>query len=108
VSAEKRYPQIGLDGINAGSRTKGRCLMARRAVACRAEDAVSLGGVPLRAVVNPEEKPRGAHYDDQGSDCRGKFVFASVRGLAKFSQTSGSRIFLHAKKCSSLGFRRAT
>ena len=95
---EKRYPQIGLDGITRGVlEPRSGVLMARRAVAAVVEDAVRLG-VEYRCaqVMNPRGPGRVEHIaTSQGERiAAGHFVFACGPWLGKvFPDVLGSRIF---------------
>jgi monomeric sarcosine oxidase len=95
---EKRYPQIGLDGITKGLlEPNSGALMARRAVAAVAEDAQRIG-VEYRVAQIAE--PRGAKNISSVTTTSGEdiqadsFVFACGAWLAKlFPQILGERIF---------------
>jgi glycine/D-amino acid oxidase-like deaminating enzyme len=95
---ETRYPQIGLDGITRGLlEPHSGVLMARRAVAAVAEDAVR-GGVEYRVAHIAE--PRGAKAISAVMTNSGErieadtFVFACGAWLGKiFPEVLGSRIF---------------
>ena len=95
---EKRYPQIGLDGITSGLlEPHSGVLMARRAVAAVAEDAVR-GGAEYRVAHIAE--PRGvgaisAVMTNSGERIEADtFVFACGAWLGKiFPEVLGSRIF---------------
>jgi monomeric sarcosine oxidase len=95
---EKRYPQIGLDGITNGLLETGSgVLMARRAVAAVVEDAQRIG-VEYRVAQIAE--PRGAKTISAVSTNSGEgiaadaFVFACGAWLAKlFPEILGERIF---------------
>jgi sarcosine oxidase len=98
AALEKRYPQIGLDGIERGIlEPKSGALMARRAVASVAEDAVRLGAEYCTALaMNPREAGRVKHITtSQGeSIAAGEFVFACGPWLGKiFPDVLGTRIF---------------
>ncbi len=98
AALEKRYPQIGLDGIKRGIlEPKSGVLMARRAVAAVVEDAVRLGAEYLCGqVVNPGGKSRVEHITTSQGEriAAGKFVFACGPWLGKvFPDVLGSRIF---------------
>ncbi len=98
AALEKRYPQIGLDGIKRGIlEPKSGVLMARRAVAAVVEDAVRLGAEYLCGqVVNPRGKSRVEHITTSQGEriAAGKFVFACGPWLGKvFPDVLGSRIF---------------
>jgi sarcosine oxidase len=95
---ERRYPQIGLDGITRGllEPTSG-VLMARRAVAAVVEEAVR-GGVEYR--IAQIDGPRGAGTINVVATSSGErieantFVFACGAWLGKlFPEILGSRIF---------------
>jgi sarcosine oxidase len=95
---ERRYPQIGLDGITRGllEPTSG-VLMARRAVAAVVEEAVR-GGVDYR--IAQIDGPRGAGTINVVATSSGErieantFVFACGAWLGKlFPEILGSRIF---------------
>jgi len=95
---EKRYPQIGLQGIMKGLlELHSGVLMARRAVAAVAEDAQRLG-VEYRVAQIAE--PRGAGAISAVTTNSGErikadaFVFACGAWLAKlFPEILGARIF---------------
>jgi len=95
---EKRYPQVGLDGITKGLlELHSGALMARRAVAAVAEDARRLG-VDYRVARIAE--PRGSGViptvtDTSGSQMEAEhFVFACGAWLGKlFPEILGERIF---------------
>jgi sarcosine oxidase len=95
---EKRYPQIGLDGITMGLlETQSGVLMARRAVATVAEDAVRSGAEYRVAQI---AEPRGAGASSAVMTNSGErieadtFVFACGAWLGKiFPGVLGSRIF---------------
>jgi sarcosine oxidase len=95
---EKRYPQIGFEGIARAifERSSG-VLMARRAVAAVVEDAVRLGAEYRCAqAMNPREVGRvGQITTSQGERIvAGEFVFACGPWLAKaFAEVLGVRIF---------------
>ncbi len=98
AALEKRYPQIGLDGIKRGIlEPKSGVLMARRAVAAVVEDAVRLG-VEYRCAqaMNPREAGRVEHITTSQGEriAAGQFVFACGPWLGKvFPDVLGSRIF---------------
>jgi len=98
AALEKRYPQIGLDGIKRGIlEPRGGVLMARRAVAAVVEDAVRLG-VEYRCAqaMNPREAGRVEHITTSQGEriAAGQFVFACGPWLGKvFPNILGSRIF---------------
>jgi sarcosine oxidase len=95
---QRRYPQIGLDGITKGLlEPHSGVLMARRAVAAVVEDAVR-GGVEYR--VGHIEEPHGAGTIGAVKTSSGErleartFVFACGAWLGKiFPDVLGSRIF---------------
>ena len=95
---ERRYPQIGLDGITRGLlEPRSGVLMARRATAAVVEDAVE-GGVEYR-VANIRE-PRGTGsissvLTTAGDEIEAReFVFACGAWLGKiFPEMLGNRIF---------------
>jgi sarcosine oxidase len=95
---EKRYPQIGLDGITHGLlEPRSGVLMARRAVAAVAEDALRVG-VEYRVAQVAE--PRGSGAISAISTSSGErieadaFVFACGAWLAKlFPKILAERIF---------------
>jgi sarcosine oxidase len=95
---EKRFPQIGLDGITAGLlEPHSGALMARRAVAAVVEDAVQRG-VEFRnaQVLEPKRSGRVPHVATNHGDTvvAGQFVFACGPWLGKvFPDVLGSRIF---------------
>jgi len=99
AALEKRYPQIGLDGIERGIlEPKSGVLMARRAVAAVVEDAVRLG-VEYRCAqaMNPRETGPVKHITTSQGEriAAGQFVFASGPWLGKvFPDVLGSRIFV--------------
>jgi sarcosine oxidase len=95
---EKRYPQIGLDGIKRGIfEPKSGVLMARRAVAAVVEDAVRLGAEYRCAqAVNPRKAGRVEHVTTSKGEriAAGEFVFACGPWLGKvFPDVLGTRIF---------------
>src|SRR5881392_2331124 len=95
---EKRYPQIGFDGIGRGIfEPKSGVLMARRAVTAVVEDAIRLGVEYLCAhAMNPREAGRIEHVTtNQGERiAAGQFVFACGAWLGKvFPDVLGARIF---------------
>jgi monomeric sarcosine oxidase len=98
AALEKRYPQIGLDGIKRGIlEPRGGVLMARRAVAAVVEDAVRLG-VEYRCAqaMNPREAGRVEHITTSQGEriAAGQFIFACGPWLGKvFPNILGSRIF---------------
>jgi sarcosine oxidase len=98
VALEKRYPQIGFAGIHSGLlEPKSGVLMARRAVAVVAEEAVRLGAEYRCAqVLRPTGSGR-AHQvatSDGEKISAGQFVFACGPWLGKvFPEILGARIF---------------
>ncbi len=98
AALEKRYPQMGFDGIRNGIfEPKSGVLMARRAVAAVVEDAVRLGAEYLCAQAL---RPTGAGraHELATSDGRkisaGQFIFACGPWLGKvFPEVLGARIF---------------
>ncbi len=98
TALEKRYPQIGLDGIGRGIlEPKSGALLARRAVAAVVEDAVRLG-VEYRCaqVANPREAGPVEHITTGHGEriAAGQFIFACGAWLGKvFPDVLGSRIF---------------
>jgi sarcosine oxidase len=98
AALEKRYPQIGLDGIKRGIlEPKSGVLIARRAVAAVVEDAVRLGAEYRCAqVMNPREAGRVKHVTTSRGEriAAGQFVFACGPWLGKvFPDVLGTRIF---------------
>jgi sarcosine oxidase len=98
AALEKRYPQIGLDGIERGIlEPKSGVLMARRAVAAVVEDAVQLGAEYRCAqAMNPREAGRVEHITTSHGEriAAGQFVFACGPWLGKlFPDVLRSRIF---------------
>jgi len=95
---ERRYPQIGLDGITMGLlEPHSGVLMARRAVAAVVEDAVR-GGVEYRVAQIAEPQGAGAISlvtANSGERIEaGQFVFACGAWLGKlFPEILGTRIF---------------
>jgi len=95
---EKRYPQIGLDGITKGLlEPNSGVLMARRAVAAVAEDAQRIG-VDYRVAQIAEPRGSGAISavtTNSGEHIEaGAFVFACGAWLGKlFPEVLGERIF---------------
>src|SRR5229473_920464 len=95
---ERRYPQIGLDGITRGLlEPKSGVLMARRAVAAVVDEAVR-GGVEYRVAQIAE--PRGAGLINAVVASSGErieaetFIFACGAWLGKiFPEILGARIF---------------
>ncbi len=98
AALEKRYPQIALDGIGRGIfEPKSGVLMARRAVAAVAEDAVRLG-VEYRCAqaMNPRGAGRVEHITTSRSEriAAREFVFACGPWLGRvFPDILGARIF---------------
>jgi len=95
---EKRYPQIGFDGIGRGIfEPKSGVLMARRAVTAVVEDAIRLGVEYLCAqAMNPREAGRVEHIATSRGEriASEEFVFACGPWLGKvFPDVLGSRIF---------------
>jgi len=98
TALEKRYPQIRLDDITCGIfEPKSGVLMARRAVAAVAEDAVQRGAEYRCAQVrNPREAGRVEHITTSHGErlAAGHFVFACGPWLGKvFPDVLGTRIF---------------
>jgi monomeric sarcosine oxidase len=95
---EKRYPQIGLDGITKGLlEPRSGVLMARRAVAAVAEDAERIG-VEYRVaqIAEPKGSGRISAVTTNSSERieAGAFVFACGAWLGKlFPEVLGERIF---------------
>src|SRR6266436_5479071 len=95
---ERRYPQIGLDGIELGLlEPRSGVLMARRAVAAVVEDAVR-GGVEYRVaqIAEPREAGRISGVTTTSGERieAEQFVFACGAWLGKiFPEVLGSRIF---------------
>src|SRR5712672_788558 len=98
AALEKRYPQIGLAGIERGIlEPRSGVLMARRAVAAVVEDAVRLGAVYRCAQVHGPAG-RGCIQEVTTSDgqkiAAEQFVFACGPWLGKiFPEILGARIF---------------
>lgn len=95
---EKRYPQIGFEEIRKGIfEPHGGVLMARRAVAAVAEDAVRLGADYLRGqALDPREAGAVKHITTKQGErvAAGQFVFACGAWLGKiFPDVLGARIF---------------
>jgi sarcosine oxidase len=95
---EKRYPQIGLEGIGRGIlEPKSGALLARRAVAAVVEDAVRHGvEYCCSLAANPREAGRVEHITTSQGEriIAGQFVFACGAWLGKiFPEVLGSRIF---------------
>jgi monomeric sarcosine oxidase len=98
AALEKRYPQIEFDDITRGIlEPKSGVLLARRAVAAVAEDAVRLGTEYRCAqVMNPREAGRVEHIMTSHGErvAAGQFVFACGPWLGKiFPDVLGTRIF---------------
>ena len=98
TALEKRFPQIGLDGITAGLlEPHSGALMARRAVATVVEDAVQRGAEYRNAqVLRPKGSGRLHHITTNHGEniAAGQFVFACGPWLGKiFPDILGSRIF---------------
>ncbi len=98
AALEKRYPQMGFDGIKSGIfEPKSGVLMARRAVAAVVEDAVRLGAEYLCAQVLRPTGAGRAHElatSDGGKISAGQFIFACGPWLGKvFPEVLGARIF---------------
>ncbi len=98
AALEKRYPQIGLDGIKRGIfEPESGVLMARRAVGAVVEDAVRLGAdYRCAQVLRPTGS--GRMHEVATSDgekiAAGQFVFACGPWLGKiFPEVLGERIF---------------
>lgn len=94
---EKRYPQIGLDGVKWGLfEPNSGVLMARRGVATVVEDAVRLGAEYRCAqAINPREAGRVEHISTRNGEriAARQFVFACGPWLGKvFPDVLGSRI----------------
>jgi len=95
---EKRYPQIGLDEIRCGIlEPNSGVLMARRAVAAVADDAVKRGAEYRNAqALRPTGVGRIHHVATSDGEVieAGQFVFACGAWLSKiFPDVLGSRIF---------------
>ena len=95
---EKRYPQIGFDGIGRGIlESKSGALLARRAVAAVVEDAVQQGAEYRNAqVLRPTGSGRVHHVATNHGEniTAGQFVFACGAWLGKvFPDVLGARIF---------------
>jgi sarcosine oxidase len=98
AALEKRYSQIEFDDITRGIlEPKSGVLLARRAVAAVAEDAVRLGAEYRCAqVMNPREAGRVEHIVTSHGErvAAGQFVFACGPWLGKiFPDVLGTRIF---------------
>jgi len=95
---ERRYPQIGLEEIQCGIlEPNSGVLMARRAVAAVAEDAIRMGAEYRCAqVLRPAASGRVHEVKTSGGETisAGQFVFACGPWLGKvFPDVLGSRIF---------------
>ena len=97
---ENRYPQIGLDGIVAGLlEPQSGVLMARRAVAEVAEDAVGRGGDYRVAEIVTPRRPQSGDLTSIATQSgerieADQFVFACGAWLGKvFPDVLGERIF---------------
>ena len=95
---EKRYPQIGLEEIRCGIlEPNSGVLMARRAVAAVAEDAMKRGAEYRNAhMVRPTGSGRINHVVTSHGEVieAGQFIFACGAWLGKlFPDILGSRIF---------------
>ena len=95
---ERRYPQIGLEGIASGLlEPQSGVLMARRAVAAVVGAAVELGAeYRVAQVIEPRRKGRCDFVETNGGErLQAKvFVFACGAWLGKvFPEVLGSRIF---------------
>ncbi len=95
---EKRYPQIGLDGVKWGLfEPNSGVLMARRGVATVVEDAVRFGAeYRCTQAINPREAGRAEHISTRNGEriAARQFVFACGPWLGKvFPDVLGSRIF---------------
>ncbi len=95
---EKRYPQMGLDGVKWGLfEPNSGVLMARRGVATVVEDAVRLGAeYHCAQAINPREAGRVEHIGTRNGEriAARQFVFACGPWLGKvFPDVLGSRIF---------------
>ena len=110
TALEKRYPQIGLEGIQKGIfEPHSGVLMARRAVAAVVEDAIRLG-VEYRCgqVVDPREAGAVKHVTTKQGEhiVAGQFVFACGAWLAKiFPDVLGGRIFPSRQEVFFFGIR---
>ena len=95
---ERRYPQIGLEGITKGLlEPESGVLMARRAVAAVVEDAIR-GGVEYRVaqIMEPRDTGAIAAVTTSGGESieASAFIFACGAWLGKiFPDVLGSRIF---------------
>ncbi len=95
---ERRYPQIGLEEIQCGIlEPNSGVLMARRAVAAVAEDAIRMGAEYRCAqVLRPAASGRVHEVKTSGGEIisAGQFVFTCGPWLGKvFPDVLGSRIF---------------
>src|SRR5260370_6243449 len=107
---EKRYPQMGFDGIRSGIfEPKSGVLMARRGVAAVVEDAVRLVAEGWCAQVLGPAGPGRAHAlatSDGGKISAGQFVFACGPWLGKlFPEVLGGRIFPSRQEVFYFGIR---
>jgi len=98
AALEKRYPQIGFDGIECGIfESKSGVLLARRAVAAIVEDAVRLGVEYLCAhAMNPREAGRVENIATSNGEriAAREFVFACGPWLGKvFPDVLSTRLF---------------
>ena len=95
---ERRYPQIGLEEIQCGIlEPNSGVLMARRAVAAVAEDAIRMGAeYRCTQVLRPAASGRVHEVKTSGGEIisAGQFVFTCGPWLGKvFPDVLGSRIF---------------
>jgi sarcosine oxidase len=98
AALEKRYPQIGFEGIKSGLlEPKSGVLMARRAVTAVVEEAVRLGAEYRCAqVLGPTGSGRAHQVATSEGEkiSAGQFVFACGPWLGKvFPEILGARIF---------------
>jgi sarcosine oxidase len=98
AALERRYPQIGLDGITAGVlEPDSGALMAKRSAAAVVEDAMQSGAeYRVAQIVTPRGAGRLASVAAQGGERieAGHFVFACGAWLGKlFPDVLGPRIF---------------
>jgi glycine/D-amino acid oxidase-like deaminating enzyme len=98
AALEKRYPQVNFDGVERGLlEPDSGVLMARRAVACVAEDVVKRGArLEIAQIVPPlkKEKLEGVETTEGKWISAGQFVFACGPWLGKmFPELLGPRIF---------------
>src|SRR5437879_506937 len=98
AALEKRYAQIGFDGIEHGLlEPKSGVLMARRAVAAVVEEAVRLGAeYHCEQVLKPAGSGRAHEVSTSDGEhiAAGQFVFACGSWLGKvFPDVLGQRIF---------------